>query len=110
MCFYAIGQGIRAKFHNKNEIARETIFTFWKENMVYELTSPNAEVYRMQSYSEIVDESLTIEDLKNLGDVLDLPEGWSYEASVLDENSLMVADAIAYVINDELGNSYQKIL
>jgi hypothetical protein len=35
--------------------------------------------------------------------------GWSYKARILKQNSALVANGIAYVINDELGNSYQKI-
>ena len=32
------------------------------------------------------------------------------ESRVLTENSELEADGLAYVINDDLGNSYQKIL
>jgi len=78
--------------------------------MVYELTSPKGEVYRMQSYAQLEDPTLTLEQLKHLGERLDLPEGWSYNAKILKQNSKMEANGIAYVINDELGNSYQKIM
>ncbi|MEL6660032.1 MAG: hypothetical protein AAFP77_20115 [Bacteroidota bacterium] len=98
------------KLYTENEIQRETTFHFWKDNMVYELTSPEGEIYRMQSYAQMVDPNLTIEQLATLGERLSLPEGWSYEARVLEENSTMVADGLAIVINDELGNSYQKII
>ena len=64
----------------------------------------------MQSYSHIVDDTLTIEDLETLGDWMDMPEGWSYEARVLTEDSVLVADGLAFVLNDSLMNSYQKIL
>ena len=64
----------------------------------------------MQSYSHIVDDTLTIDDLETLGDRLDMPEGWSYEARALSEDSALIADGLAFVLNDELMNSYQKIL
>ena len=93
-----------------NEVQRTTTFLFTAGNMVYELTSPEGEVYRMQSYSHIVDDTLTIDDLETLGDRLELPEGWSYEARVLSEDSALIADGLAFVLNDDLMNSYQKIL
>ena len=92
------------------EVQRTTTFLFTAGSMVYELTSPDGEVYRMQSYANIVDPTLTIDDLETLGDRLDMPEGWSYEARVLSEDSALIADGLAFVLNDELMNSYQKIL
>ena len=97
------------KFYEENEVKRETTYHYHKDNMVYELTSPKGEVYRMQSYTSMKDATLTIEKLENLGERLDLPKGWSYKAKILKENSEMAANGIAFVINDELGNSYQKI-
>lgn len=103
------GGGLGGKLYEENEIQRETTYYFWKDNMVYELTSPKGEVYRMQSYAQIKDPSLTIDKLENLGERLTLPEGWSYNARKLTEKSTMKANGIAYVINDNLGNSYQKV-
>ena len=56
------------------------------------------------------DAELTIADLETLGERLTLPDGWRYETRVLTEDSELKADGLAYVINDDLGNSYQKIL
>ena len=53
---------------------RETTYRYFKDNMVYELTSPKGEVYRVQSYAQ----------LEDLGERLDLPEGWSYKAKILN--------------------------
>lgn len=97
------------KVYKENVVNRETIFEYWKGNMVYELTSPDGSVYRMQSYSQHIEPTLTIDDLETLGSRLDLPKGWTYSARVLEEDSILKADGAAYVINDELGNSYQKI-
>lgn len=96
-------------FYTENEVQRTTTFTYYADNMVYELTSPDGDVYRMQSYSQIIDPTLTIADLETLGERLDLPEGWSYQAKVLTEDSKLIADGLAYVINDDLGSSYQKV-
>jgi hypothetical protein len=69
--------------------------------MVHELTSLEGDVYRRQSCSQIVDPTLTIQALETLEDRLDLPDGWSYEARVLDADSALVSQGLAYVINDE---------
>ena len=63
----------------------------------------------MQSYAQIVDPPLTIDDLETLGVRLELPEGWGYQARVLTDDSELIADGLAYVINDDFGNSYQKV-
>lgn len=97
-------------FHTETGVRRSTTFTYSSGSMVYELTSPQGDVYRMQSYSHIVDPRLTIDDLETLGERLDLPEGWSYQARVLTEDSKLTARGLAYVINDNLSNVYQKVL
>ncbi|MEM9777001.1 MAG: hypothetical protein AAF902_20655 [Chloroflexota bacterium] len=96
-------------FYEANEVQRTTTFIFYAGDMVYELISPEGDVYRMQSYTHQVDPTLTIDDLEMLGDRLSLPEGWRYQARVLSEGSQMVADGLAFVLNDEFLNAYQKV-
>lgn len=100
---------VGGKTYKENVVNRSTTYEYWKGNMVYELIAPNGSVYRMQSYSQQIDSSLTIDDLKTLGSKLKLPEGWKYRARILKEDSIMKANGKAFVINDEFGNSYQKI-
>ena len=97
------------KFYTPNDVQRATTFVYLKGNMVYELTSPEGDVYRMQSYALLADPTLTIADLETLGARLELPQGWAYQARVLTEDSELKADGLAYVINDNLYNSYQKV-
>lgn len=97
------------KFYTPNEVNRTTTFVYRAGQMVYDLTSPEGDVYRMQSYAQIADPNLTIESLETLGERLELPEGWSFQARVLTEDSELKADGLAYVINDNLYNSYQRI-
>jgi hypothetical protein len=96
-------------FYVPNEVQRTTTYTYLAGNMVYELTSPEGQIYRMQSYAQIADPKLTIADLEILGPRMKLPQGWSYQARVLTENSQLKADGMAYVINDEFYNSYQRV-
>jgi len=97
------------KFYTPNEVHRTTVFAYWKGNMVYELTTPQGEIYRMQSYAQIADPTLTIADLETLGERLSLPEDWTYRVRLLTEDSDLKADGVAYVINDNLYNAYQKV-
>ncbi len=90
-------------------VVRTTTWTFEAGTEVYELTDPDGNVYVMQSYSRIVDRSLTAADLPALGDRLDLPEGWSYASRVLDEPfQVALSPDGAFVVQDDLRNSYQR--
>jgi hypothetical protein len=106
-----LSQGsVGEKLYTDNEVQRKTTYTYDAGNMVYELTSPEGDVYRMQSYSQIIDPTLTIDDLEILGERLDLPEAWSYQARLLSEDSVLRVDGLAFVINDDLLNTYQKLI
>lgn len=93
-----------------NEVQRTTTYTYYAGNMVYELTSPEGDVYRMQSYSQIFDPTLTIDDLETLGERLEMPEGWSYQARVLTDDSELTANGSTYIVNDEFGSTYQQVM
>ncbi len=85
----------------------------WRFNAgteIYELTDPEGNTYVMQSYSLIDDPDLTADDLASLGDRLDLPTGWTYQARTLDADIQIALDPEggAIVVQDELENSYQR--
>jgi hypothetical protein len=96
------------KFYKPNAVKRTTVFHYKAGAPVYELLAPNGDVYMMQSYAQIVDPKLSLGDLPNLGRRLKLPKGWSYRTRTLDADYALVADGTAYVINDDLYNSYQR--
>jgi hypothetical protein len=62
----------------------------------------------MQSYSQIINPTLSMKDLPILDQQLKLPTGWSYKSRVLDQDLSLVANGIAYVLQDNLMNSYQR--
>jgi len=64
----------------------------------------------MQTWSQIVDPELSRADLPQLGERLDLPEGWTYQKRVL-ESPLRIDSATraALVLQDDLTNSYSLI-
>jgi hypothetical protein len=97
-----------SKQFTPNEVARITNFIYRTGSAVYELTSPAGEVYVMQSYSQIINPALSMKDLPVLSEQLKLPAGWSYRSRVLDQDLSLVANDIAYVLQDNLSNSYQR--
>ena len=97
-----------SKKYTPNEIARTTNFVYKAGSAVYELTSPGGDVYVMQSYSQIANPALSMKDLPVLGEQLKLPAGWTYRSRVLDQDLSLVANGVAYVLQDNLSNSYQR--
>jgi hypothetical protein len=90
-------------------IARRTAtFIFNEGEEIYELLAPDGAVYVMKSVSQIVDPSLSLDDLPTLGSRLALPPGWSYSPRVLDEDFHLVAEGIMINLQDDLQNTYQK--
>ena len=97
-----------SKQYTPNEITRTTNFIYKAGGTVYELISPAGDIYVMQSYSQIVNPSLSEKDLPNLNQQLKLPTGWAYRSRVLDQDLSLIANGIAYVLQDNLSNSYQR--
>jgi len=96
------------EFYIPNEVQRDTVYKYKAGQPVYELTSPEGDVYIMQSYAQVKDKNLTIDDLASLGSKLSLPEGWTYTTRTLPEDYDLVTTGLAYVINDDFYNSYQR--
>lgn len=90
------------------EIRRDTVFVFKAGKPVFELTDPDGNVYMMQSFAQIVDPRLTVDSLATLGSRLKLPKGWRYSTRMLDADYGLEADGVAYVVHDELKNTYQR--
>jgi hypothetical protein len=96
--------------YTERPVARETVFGFDAGSEVYELVAPDGTTYVMQARSQIVDESLDEADLPDLGERLELPEGWVYQVRTLDEAlALRSTGGVATVVQDELQNTYQRV-
>ena len=94
----------------EGDVQRNTTYLFKAGNEVYKLINPQGEVYVMQSYSLQVNPDLTIDDLATLDSILNLPSGWTFETEILTADLELVANGVAIVIQDELENSYQKMI
>lgn len=94
--------------YTENKVMRTTRYLFKKGNTLYELISPQGTHYVMQSYSQIVDPKLTKANLTTLGTRLSLPAGWRYKVRSLTQDYIMKTSGVAYVLQDNLKNSYQR--
>ncbi len=97
------------QFYVPNTVQRQTVYTFKGGQPIYELIDPDKNVYVMQSYAQIVDKNLSIDQLPALGHVLSLPAGWRYRESTPRHPIQLIATGTAHVINDNLADSYQRM-
>ena len=97
------------KPYTENVVSRTTTYVYRAGRPVYELFSPDGREYVMQTYALIVDPNLTMTDLATLGKRLHLPSGWHYRVRTPDQDLVLKANGTAYVLQDELDNSYQRV-
>ncbi len=102
-----LGTAMQAGPYTIRNVNRGAVLFFDAGSRIYELVDADAVAYVMQAYCVGVDPTLTEEALVDLGDRLDLPDGWSYRTRVLDEELVVDTSAsLATVIQDELENTY----
>lgn len=91
-------------------VKRTTLFVFQTGTRVYQLLSPLGKTYTMQSYAQLIDPELELAALENLGERLELPDGWSFTTHVR-ESPLRVESAhnTVSVVQDDLKNTYQRV-
>lgn len=90
-------------------IDRDTVYLFKAGRPVFMLQAPDGSRYVMQAYAQIVDKTLTYDDLPALGAKLKLPSGWTYSPMVPDKDLILGAAGKATVAQDYLDNTYQKL-
>jgi hypothetical protein len=62
----------------------------------------------MQSFSQMKDPTLAIDDLSSLGERIEPPAGWTFRVRTLAEDlEVLSSDGVATVVQDELQNTYQ---
>ena len=98
-----------SRAYTDRTIERHNTWTWEAGRRVYELLAPNGRDYVMQSYSLIRDPDLTIGQLRDLGDRLELPQGWTYRSRVLKHDLKLVAKGKATITQDDLTNTYQRV-
>jgi hypothetical protein len=104
-----LGGGRRSPY-TEHTVDRDTQWVFAPGRLVYELVSPDNRVYVMQSYSHIVDDTLTEDALATLAPRLSLPPNWQYRVRQLDaEYVIRTVGGEAYVVQDDFENTYQRV-
>lgn len=103
-------EAVSATPYLPSAVDRKTVFTFDAGSRVYELLTPDGDVYVMQSWSQQIDPTLDEAALSELGSRLALPDGWTFATRVLDEPlQIVTTESDAQVIQDELRNSYSLL-
>ena len=93
--------------YNVNKVDRRAVFTFDAGRPVFELVDPDGQRWVMQTWSQVIDKSLTLDDLAGLASRLAPPQGWRYETRTLTEPlTVDTTNTVAHVLQDELTNSY----
>jgi hypothetical protein len=96
--------------YTETTVDRETQYVYEAGKNVYEILSPAGQTYIMQSYSQEIDKSLEEASLPGLATRLKLPKGWLFRVRKPTEELIVRnAGTKAYVLQDDLQNSYQRI-
>jgi hypothetical protein len=102
--------GMNPAPYTANQVHRHTVFTFDAGEEVYELQDPALRRWVMQTWSQIVDPTLSRADLATLGERLDLPNGWTYQTRTLTSPlRIDTTTHAAQVLQDDLTNSYSLL-
>jgi hypothetical protein len=102
--------GMNPAPYTANQVHRHTVFTFDAGEEVYELHDPALRRWVMQTWSQIVDPTLSRADLARLGERLDLPDGWTYQTRTLTSPlRIDTTTHAAQVLQDDLTNSYSLL-
>jgi hypothetical protein len=97
--------------YTENGVDRQTAYTYVAGKNIYQLVAPGGKRYIMQIYSQEVDKNLREAGLSQLGSKLKLPAGWKFEVIQLDKDlAVRNSGTKAYVLQDDLRNSYQKMM
>ena len=87
---------------------RHTKYTYNANNYLYILKSPDGTQYVMQAASQEILTDLQLEDLASLSSRFEtLAAGWTYEARIISEPFINIADGKTTIVQDEFRNTYQ---
>jgi hypothetical protein len=101
--------GMRSEPYRERKIDRDTRYVFEAGKPVFLLVAPDGKRYAMQAYAQMIDKSLSYDDLPRLGARLKLPAGWRYESMVPASDLVLGAHGAAIIVQDDLDDTYQKL-
>ena len=94
-------------------VHRDNYWEFAAHQPRFYLVTPEGARYIMQAYAHYVDPTQSVDTLPQLGNVLAMPEGWTFEVDLDPSDALRLgtgAENVAVVLQDELGNTYQRVV
>jgi hypothetical protein len=100
---------MRSESYRERTIDRDTRYVFEAGKPVFLLVAPDGKRYAMKAYAQIIDKSLSYDELPGLGARLKLPKGWRYESMVTACDLVLGAHFAAIIVQDDLDDTYQKI-
>jgi hypothetical protein len=100
---------MRSEPYRERGIERDTRYVFAAGKPVFLLVAPEGKRYAMQAYAQMIDKSLSYDDLPGLSARLKLPPGWRYESMVPATDLVLGAHGAAIIVQDDLEDTYQKI-
>lgn len=93
--------------YRQHTVDRKTTCVYLAGKPIYELISPEHQVYVMQSYS-IEKNPQTEASLSTLGSKLTLPKGWVFKTGILSKDrTILAVNEQAEVVQDDYLNTYQ---
>jgi len=90
-------------------VRRQTEYQYFKGHPIFILDGPDGKPWIMQAYSRMVDPTLTLAQLSNLGSTLTLPPGWKFRTVTLDRNlTVHPVNGMARIVQDNLEATYDE--
>jgi hypothetical protein len=110
--FAAFNTDITGLAYIPSSAVRDATWTYFANNLIFQLLDPSGNLYVMQSYARFVDPNLTYENLQNVDYMtseLELPAGWRYSVAQLAQQFDNNSEGNAILVQDALGNSYMQV-
>jgi len=86
---------------------RSSTFTYQAGKPAFIIEDADGTPWVMQSFSRLIDPSLTYDSLQDLGRKLTLPKGWKYRVTVLSQDlQIKAPPGYNWIILDEFWNNY----
>ena len=105
------GQSPNDRFYAPAMVNRTDAWIYAPGRRVHVLEDPLGRKFVMQTYSQSIDPTLSIEDLADLGDRLQLPAGWRFFSFVVEEPLIVSpVDGVGLVVVDDLDNTYLRLV
>jgi len=99
--------GQAALAYRPGQISRVTKYEYLSGRPVFLLRSPEGITWVMQTYTNHKASDLTEADLPELGQRLQLADGWQFTAKTLDRDLILDTNGLAHIVADDLENMYQ---